>query len=564
LSGGRAPPYLFMDMRRPSAAVLAIALVVLAGPLRPVHACPFCSVVWPPFSKQIDEADVATVARLVKSPTAEALVPKVGEPVPLGEFQIVDVLKGFDQVVAAGLAGVDAKPLEATLLEERPVGTLYLCLATAEPAEDAKSLAWASPSRISDRAAAHIKRLSRLPKEGPDRLAFFQQYLEDEDELLAKDAYNEFAGAPYADVRGLRDRMDPAKLLDWIENPKTQISNRRLYATMLGVCGTRADADRIAAILEGKTADGEPLPADRVAIRGGLDAMIACLVALRGAEALDLIDRLFLERTGRDVPVADTYAAVMALRFLGEESDLVPRERVLASLRLLLDEPKLADLVIADLARWQDWSAIDKLVAMFKTASRDTIFIREPIVNYLRACPLPEAAAAMQQLERIDPEACRRASQLAGLGGRMVRSPDGEGAESPVEPGADRPPSSETPTTIPPGETRFGGPIGGVVGPGASSDEPIMAPEEASGASATPPDAGSVRGPWGISWIVAAAAAALAGIVLGGLRRRCRTPPRDHARRHDVVEKDVVEGDVVEGDGAGGDSSDSDGIAPRR
>lgn len=89
---------------------------------------------------------------------------------------------------------------------------------------------------------------------------------------------------------------------------------------------------------------------------------------------------------------------------------------MLASLRLLLEEPKLADLVIADLARWQDWSAIDRLVELFEQAEADNIFVREPIVNYLRACPLPQAADAIAKLEKIDPEAVRRATLAAFSG----------------------------------------------------------------------------------------------------------------------------------------------------
>jgi hypothetical protein len=129
---------------------------------------------------------------------------------------------------------------------------------------------------------------------------------------------------------------------------------------------------------------------------------------------------LFLDRKGRDVPFTETYAAVMALRFLGEESDIVPRARVLQSLRILLDEPKLADLVIADLARWEDWSVVDRLAELFEKAEADNIFVREPVVNYLRACPLPEAAAAITRLEKIDPEAVRRAATLAGFAGALA------------------------------------------------------------------------------------------------------------------------------------------------
>jgi hypothetical protein len=41
-------------------------------------------------------------------------------------------------------------------------------------------------------------------------------------------------------------------------------------------------------------------------------------------------------------------------------------------------------------------------------------------VNYLRACPLPEAAAAVVELEKIDPEAVRRAATLAGIAGLVA------------------------------------------------------------------------------------------------------------------------------------------------
>jgi hypothetical protein len=427
-----------MKTRRKFFVVLAIVVAALAGRAAPARACPFCSAVSLTFAQEIAQSQAAVIARLVEPPPAAALSPRAEGPLPKGKFEVVEVLKGSDLVADAGLLGADAAPIETIMLEEKPIGTLFLLMGVEPP-----NLVWSSPIRVGERAVAYIKKLGDLPEKGPDRLAFFEQHLEDEDESLARDAYDEFAVAPYADVRGLKDRMNPAKLLGWIENPKVQANRRRLYATMLGVCGTSADADRIGAILEGKTASGEPLPPEQAEIRGGLDALIACYVALRGPEALDLVDRLFLEREGRDVPFAETYAAVMALRFLGEESDLVPRDRVLQSLRLLLEEPKLADLVIADLARWQDWSVVDKLSQIFKDAQADNIFVREPIVNYLRACPLPEAAVAVKELEQIDPQACRRAATLAGLAGAIAAAPV---ASAEDEPGSGTPPAIAPPT----------------------------------------------------------------------------------------------------------------------
>ena len=397
---------------RPWIAVL-ICIGVLAGQARQVLACPFCSAVSLTFAQEIAQSQAAAIVRLTEPPPAAALSPRAEGPLPKGKFTVVEVLKGADLVAEAGHAGADGTPIETILLEEKPVGTLFLLMGIEPP-----KLVWSSPIPVSERAVEYLRKISSLPEKGPDRLAFFQQHLEDPDETLARDAYDEFAVAPYADVRGLADRMDPTQLLTWIENPKVQANRRRLYATMLGVCGTKADAGRIAAILANQN-----LSPEQADVRSGLDALIACYVTLQGPEGLDLIDDLFLDRRGREIPFTETYAAVMALRFLGEESQSVPRDRVVRSLRLLLAEPKLADLVIADLARWQDWSVIDRLVELFEKAEADNIFVREPIVNYLRACPLPQAADAIVRLEKIDPEAVRRAAALAAFAGAVAAKP---------------------------------------------------------------------------------------------------------------------------------------------
>ena len=399
---------------------VAILLAALLGRPARVEACPFCSAVSLTFAQEIAQSQAAVIAKLVEPPAAGSLSPRAEGPLPKGKFQVVEVLKGAPLVEEAGLMGADSKPIETILLEEKPVGSLFLLMGVEPP-----NLVWSSPIQLSDKAVAYIKKLGDLPEKGADRLAFFMKHLEDPDETLARDAYDEFAVAPYEDVRALESRMDPTQLLAWIENPKVQANRRRLYATMLGVCGTKADAERIAAILKG---DG--LGEDKAEVRSGLDALIACYVTLTGEEGLDLVDKLFLDRKARDVPFTETYAAVMALRFLGEESHIVPRPRVLQSLRLLLDEPKLADLVIADLARWEDWSVVDRLTELFEKATADNIFVREPVVNYLKACPLPEAAAAVTKLEKIDPEAVRRAATLAGFAGALAAKP-GDAAAKP-------------------------------------------------------------------------------------------------------------------------------------
>jgi len=462
----------------------AIALAMLVGQTQRATACPFCSAVSLTFAQEIAQSQTAAIVRLIEPPPAGALSPRAEGPLPKGKFAVVEVLKGADLVAEAGHAGAEGTPIETIILEEKPVGTLFLLMGIEPP-----KLVWSSPIPVSERAVGYLRKLAALPEKGPDRLAFFQQHLEDPDETLARDAYDEFAVAPYADVRGLADRMDSTQLLEWIENPKVQANRRRLYATMLGACGTKADADRIGQILSNKDANqdaNQDLGPEKAEVRSGLDALIACYVTLKGPDGLGLVDELFLNRRGREIPFTETYAAVMALRFLGEESDAVPKARVLGSLRLLLEEPKLADLVIADLARWQDWSVIDRLVELFEKAEADNIFVREPIVNYLRACPLPQAAAAITKLEAIDPEAVRRAATLAAFSGPLGAPPPGNAPPGNAIPGNAIPgnamPGSATPGTTAGTRDQDGDP--GDPATIASSLAPVLTPAAAASEAA--------------------------------------------------------------------------------
>ena len=116
----------------------------------------------------------------------------------------------------------------------------------------------------------------------------------------------------------------------------------------------------------------------------------------------------------------DIYAAIMAMRFMGTEGKIVPRERIVTAIRHLLDRPKLADLIIPDLARWEDWTVMDKLAQLFKDAEKNkTTWVRVPVVNYLKVCPLPKAKEHLKELEKIDPDAVRRANSYFPFGGAV-------------------------------------------------------------------------------------------------------------------------------------------------
>ncbi len=259
-------------------------------------------------------------------------------------------------------------------------------------------LMWSSPLPVEKEAEEYLVAVTKLPEDDLEKLRFFQQYLESETTMLARDAYDEFAIAPYEAVQRLKDDMDHDQLVEWIRDPEMPADRRRLYLTMLGVCGTAEDVP----MLEGF------LRSTQKSARTGLDALVACYLKLAGADGLPLIDELFL--ANKQAPYADTYGAIMAIRFHGTETDEIPRSELVKSLHHVLERPDLADLVIPDLARWGDWTQLDRLVELFAEAEADNNWIRVPVVNYVRACPLPEAKVAMEKLKEIDPEAVKRAN----------------------------------------------------------------------------------------------------------------------------------------------------------
>ncbi len=397
--------------RRVLAIVLALAVVGMSINVQRVAACPFCAAVSQTFSEEITAMDAVVIARLVKAGNVGTSGATDGE-LAKSKFEIEEAIKGKE------LLG-DKKTIETVYFGEAKIGQQFLLLGVDPP-----NFMWSAPLALSDRGKDYIKQLTKLPANGTKRLEFFQGYLEDEDEMLARDAYDEFANAPYAEVIALKEKMNHDQLVAWIKNDDIPASRRRLYLTMLGVCGKSEDLMLLEGLMRSE---------DRKD-KAGLDALVACYLTLKGADGMPLVEELFLKNKNADY--ADTYAAIMALRFHGSETDVIPRKRLVEGLRHMLDRPQLADLVIPDLARWEDWESMQKLVTLFKEADEKSSWVRVPVINYLRACPSPKAKEHIKELEKIDPDAVKRANTFFPFGPPSAPA-DGE------QSGAQRPKSKQ-------------------------------------------------------------------------------------------------------------------------
>jgi hypothetical protein len=386
-----------------------------------VQACPFCMAVPLTLSQELKGADAVVVAQLVALPARPAgadgaFAPGLGEPLEKSKFKVVEVLKGADLLKKV-------KQIDAVYLGDAPVGTQFIISGI-----DPKALSWSAPLEIKKRSREYINTLFKLPETGPDRLAFFQNYLEDEEEMLSRDAFDEFAQASYADVKTFAPRINYKQLLIWLNSPADQVSasHRRLYFTLLGVCGTEKDLPLLEKFLTAK---------DRQ-LKSGLDAIIGSYLAIKGPEGMKLIEELYLKNG--DAEFTDTYAAIQAVR-ISQEAGIITKDKAAEAFHYMLDRPKMADLVIPDLARWQDWTVADRLVQLFVTADADSAWVRVPVLRYLQVCPTPEAKKELARLEMMDPTAAKSAQSFMLPGGAAIAPAP---AESPAA--SDKPSGAKT------------------------------------------------------------------------------------------------------------------------
>jgi hypothetical protein len=408
-------------------------------------------------SEETAAADAVVLAKLIReAPTnSDPDNPTIGP----ATFAVVDVLRGKE------IMG-DAKEIEAVYFGEPDKERVFLISGLG-----AETLDWTTPLALSEAGVEYVRKLPSLPASGADRLVFFQEYLENNDPLLAQDSYDEFARAPYEEVLALAPRMHHDDLVKWIANLEINPSRRRLYLTMLGACGGKDDLPLLESMIVSDFSKMEPvlkeIVATGMAMRGplclpgwfeivqqherqkklGLDALVACYLTLRGPDGLDLIDQRFL----RDPKVDYThvYSTIMALRFHGDQdTGVLPRERLLKSMRLLLDNPDFADQVVLDLSRWEDWSVLGRLVEMFKTSDKKG-YVRQPVVTYLTvASEQPgdvgtRASAALKELEEFDPDTVKQARSLMAFGA-LARAKGNKEASG--GPGADAKTASGTPS----------------------------------------------------------------------------------------------------------------------
>ena len=396
-------------MRRFLAVILVVTSAGLLTAANATTACPFCSAPSLTLAEQVAESDAVVLVRWVDG--KKATEQKAGSTT----YEVMDVTRNAKDPVTKG------RKITLTRYRAGEETDLFVLMGT-----EGKTIEWGSPIEVSDAGYKYMTDAPDREMETARRLEYFVNYLEHPDQLVSNDAYAEFANAPYEDIAMIADKLPTKKVRQWITSNDTSQTRLGLYGLLLGLGGDASDAK----VMETKITE----PADD--FRLGIDGIMSGYLLLNGAKGLDTIDRTKLKpakvknKKGEmvEVPFSEIYSAMQALRFMWTYgNNRVPKERLRQSMRLLLDRPELADLVIADLARWKDWSIQEDLMAMYDNEAYSIPSIKRAIIKYMYQCSvdLPKgkdgkptgekpahavsAAKYLKVLEKKDPKRVRDA-----------------------------------------------------------------------------------------------------------------------------------------------------------
>lgn len=385
--------------------LLAAALLIFSLNTPTVQACPFCSAPQLTLAEQISQTDAAIIAEWVSGVKPDFDAGTAGSTI----YRINKLINSPES------PKLEAKQ-EITVDGYYPgeSGTFVLIMGTLDG-----ELSWMSPLDISDEGFNYVKNAPSPEGDPSKRLEYYLTYLESNDPLIADDAYAEFANAPYKIIASVKDKFPREKLRKWVFSKETSVTRLGLYGLMIGLCGNEEDMK----LLKEKVIDNE------VEFRLGIDGIMAGYLILAGADGLAVLEDTKLRpslETPSKVPFSETFATLQSIKFMWEYGDKrISQERLRASQRILLDNPSLADLVIIDLARWQDWSIIGRLKKMYGQEPFDVPAIKRSIVGYLIQCikqkpeegeVVPEyvkqAQGFLTKLEETDPKTVRVARLL--------------------------------------------------------------------------------------------------------------------------------------------------------
>jgi hypothetical protein len=356
--GGRSRPHYRF-------AVRFLACIIASGFLSVSKLvaclCPLCPVGLTSYADHIARSDAVILTEW--SSAIEAVADQRGSTT----VQVRQIVKGAAKQLSA-------KTLTLDRYRAGKKGQLYLVFGLI--GEDTPDLVWTDVVEVNAASFQYILKAPATEAEPSKRLSYFLNFLEFKDDLIANDAFAEFANTEFKTLVDMAPQLPREKIRGWILDPETPAIRLGLYGTLLGLCGNRSDAR----VLETRIVKHEGVGAFPL----GLEGVISGYLMIEGSAGLDVVDAKLLQNT--ETPFTEVFAAAQALRFMWIYSKKISHERLCKSMEELLVRSEIADIVIADLARWKDWTAMERVVKMYGKGEETTLSTRRAVVRFLLMC----------------------------------------------------------------------------------------------------------------------------------------------------------------------------------
>jgi hypothetical protein len=229
-------------------------------------------------------------------------------------------------------------------------------------------------------------------------LLYYFRHLDSSDADVAADAFLEFAKATDQEIGAVGPKLDATKIRKLISDPKTPPERLGVYAYLLGACGTRTDADTLAALI------------DRADERtgSGLSGILGGLIQMRPAEgwkrAVALID-------DPKRPYQDKLAVLGTLRFFHAYQPTEHRKAILSGMSAVIARGDMADMAIEDLRRWQWWDLTKHIVRQYNQPTHGAPLVKNAILRYGLTCPDADAAAFIKTVATSEPALLREVQE---------------------------------------------------------------------------------------------------------------------------------------------------------
>ncbi len=344
-------------------------------------ACPFCNAVTPTFAERRESATVC------------ALAEAIDQHEELWRFKVHRVHQGEGEFQRDAV--IECKPDAAM-----QVGDLALLLGWSVGQDDATPEWRWEATKIDIVSYAYFAATPDMRKPAAERLAYFVPFLESREADISADAFAELGRAPLEAVESVADGTVVQRLRTWILSDECPNERRGAYGLMLGLAKSAEDRAANATVL--RTA----IEQEREDFRAGFDGLLAGYLLLEPVEALRLIDERFIPNA--DARPGDTRHALNALRFCVEYARGPKKNQILEVMRHGLSLSAFAADIVTDLARWQDWTPVDEIAALFESPGKEKDApLQRAVIGYLKACPTTAARDHLERLRANDPEGVR-------------------------------------------------------------------------------------------------------------------------------------------------------------